>query len=210
MKKNDIMFIILLGTIWGASEAILGGVLYAAQVPRASILLTVIALALLTIARAYRPQIGMATLLATVAIGYKTMGMLAAINQPVFLCHCWGILTLGVSYDVMRLVFKDKRDSLFAVSSVYLGYASFALTITYVFRYSYWYQVGISKVIDHVFISGTVAAIGCALAVPVAAYLGRALKSRQAWPFALPSRLTTGIVSLLLLGLWILGLTVSF
>ena len=213
MKKNDILFIIFLGTIWGASEAILGGALYAGKVPWASVLLTIIALAVLTLARAYRPQVGMATLLAIVAVGYKVLGMLVARGaggNPVFLCHCWGLLTLGVSYDVMRLVFKDKHDSLFALSAVYLSYSSFALTMTYVFRHEYWYPVGISKVLDHVLIHGTIAAIGCALAVPLVVYLAQALKSRQAWPFALPSRLATGIISLLLLGLWVLGLTVSF
>lgn len=213
MKKSDILFILFLGTLWGASEAILGGALYAAQVAHASVLLAIIAFAILTLARAYRPQIGMATLLAIVAVAYKVLGMLLARRaggNPVFLCHCWGVLTLGVSYDVMRLLWRDKFDPLFAASAVYLGYASFALTITYVFRYSSWYQVGISKVLNHVFVHGTAAAIGCAVAVPVAAYLARALKSRQAWPFAVPSRLATGIVSLLLLGLWVLGLTISF
>ena len=213
MKKNNILFILLLGTIWGASEAILGGALYAVQVARASVLLAIIAFAILTLARAYRPKIGMATLVAIVAVIYKTAGMLIAgklHGQPVFLCHCWGVLALGVSYDVMRLAWRDKLDPLFAASAVYVGYASFALAMTYVLHHPYWQPVGISKVMDHVFIGGSMAALGCAVIVPVVAYLAQALKSRQAWPFAVPSRLATGIVSLLLLGLWVLGLTVSF
>ena len=213
MKKNDILFILFLGTLWGASEAILGGALYAADVPRSSVLLAIIALAVLTLARAYRPQIGMATLLAIVAMAYKAAGMLLARKlggHQIFLCHCWGVLTLGIAYDVMRLVWRDKQDSLFAVSAVYFGYAFFALTMTYVFRYSVWPQEGVSKVINHVLISGSIAAIGSAVIVPIVAYLAQALKSRQAWPFAVPSRLSTSIVSLLLLGLWVLGLVVSF
>ena len=213
MKKNDIIFILFLGTIWGASEAILGGALYAANVPRASILLAIIAFAVLTLARGYRPQIGMATLLAIVAMSYKGAGMLLASKlsgHQIFFCHCWGVLTLGASYDLMRLIWKDKRDPLFAASAVYLGYASFAFSMTYIFHHPYWYPVGISKVLNHVFISGSLAALGCAVAVPVVTYFVQALKSKQAWPFAVPSRLSTGIVSLLLLGLWLLGLTVSF
>jgi len=210
MKKNNILFILFLGTLWGASEAILGGALYQLGVPRASILLAIIAFAVLTLAREYRPQVGMATLLAIVAVVYKALGMLAARNHPIFLCHCWGVLTLGVSYDVMRLVWKDRHDRLFAITASYLGYGLFAVTMTYIFRYSYWYQVGVSKVLDHILIAGTITAAGSAIVVPSAAYFARALKAKQLWPFAVPSKLATGITSLLVVVLWILDLGVSF
>ena len=51
MKREYILGVLFLGGVWGISEAVLGGALYAGQVPHASVPLTVVGLVVLTIAR---------------------------------------------------------------------------------------------------------------------------------------------------------------
>ena len=81
MKREYILGVLFFGGVWGLSEAVLGGALYAAQVPYASVPLTVVGLAVLTLARSYFPQKGTATLIAACAMLYKFL------NSPFFGCH---------------------------------------------------------------------------------------------------------------------------
>src|SRR4030042_692331 len=111
------------------SEAVLGGALYAAQVPYASVLLTVVALAVLTLARSYFPQRGTGVLIAACAMLYKFL------NSPFFGCHLLGILMTGACYDLVFDVLKVRVKSLGAAATVYLSYAAFAVMITYLLRY---------------------------------------------------------------------------
>src|SRR4030042_1455727 len=100
------------------SEAVLGGALYAAQVPYASVLLTVVGLAVLTLARSYFPQKGTATLIAACAMLYKFL------NSPFFGCHLLGILMTGACYDLVFSVLKVRVKSLGAAATVYLTYSA--------------------------------------------------------------------------------------
>jgi len=206
MKSKDVLFVLLLGTIWGSFEATFGEVMYANHVRYTSVPLCVFAFAVLTFARAYRPMVGLATLLAGVAMCYKAAGMLLSGND-IFVCHFMGIATVGVAYDLMHLAWRQKLDPLFAVSAMYLSYGMFAALMTWVIRYHYWAEVGLPKVLKHTFVSGSMAAIAAAVVVPLCARAARKLRSRQAWPFvARFGRVATGAVTLALVGLWALGI----
>ncbi|MCK5272053.1 MAG: hypothetical protein KAJ52_05730, partial [Sedimentisphaerales bacterium] len=65
MKKKHILGILFFSGLWGLSEAKLGGLLYIAGLQDyAAIPLTAVALVILTLAKVYLPQLGMATLIA--------------------------------------------------------------------------------------------------------------------------------------------------
>ena len=147
--------------------------------PYASVPLTVVALAVLTLARSYFPRAGTGTLIAACAMLYKFL------NSPFFGCHLLGILATGACYDLMFDVLKVRLKSLGAAAAVYLSYAAFAVMITYLFRYDHWVQGGLVKVLQHVFIGGSVAALACACVVPLVARLGEGLKSYSTMPFGL-------------------------
>jgi hypothetical protein len=196
VRREYILGILFFGGLWGISEAVLGGALYAAAVPHASVLLTVVALAVLTLARSYFPQKGTGTLIAACAMLYKFL------NSPFFGCHLLGILLTGACYDLMFDVLKVRLRSLGAAATVYLSYAAFAVMITYLFRYGTWVQGGIAKVLGHVFIGGSVAALACALTIPLVARLGERLKSRSPMPFGLLRYPIPAGVSALTLALW--------
>ena len=204
MKKgleSLILSVLFFSALWGFSEAIFGGFLYGRAVPYSSAYLTIIGFGILTIARLYLPQIGTATAIAALAMLYKFF------NSPFYGCHLLGILLTGISYDLFFSVFKIKNKSINAVAAVYLSYASFAILITYVFRYGFWVQAGVPKILRHIGISGSIAAVGCAVIVPLSFRFGKWLKAKYAVPFELSLRLVPGSVSVLGTGLWIFGIT---
>ena len=201
MKKEHILGVLFFGGLWGICEAVPGNALYSAKVPYASVPLTIIGFAVLTIARVYFPQKGTATLIAVCAMLFKFL------NVPFFACHLLGILLMGLCYDLFFSVFKIKSRSLSAVAAVYLNYALFALMITYVFRYEYWVQAGFAEVLRHVGISGSMAALGCAIIVPASLRLGEQLKANCLRPFNLKRQLVPSGVLALTIGLWVFSLT---
>jgi hypothetical protein len=94
------------------------------------------------------------------------------LNSPFFGCHLLGILLTGACYDLMFDVLKIRVKSLGAAAAVYLSYAAFAVMITYLFRYDHWVQGGLVKVLRHVLLGGSMAALACAVVVPLIARLG--------------------------------------
>jgi len=208
-----VLFVLFFGSVWGAVEAILGGALHRAQVPQAAVSLTIIAFAILTFARIYCPQPGSSTLIASCAMLFKF------VNAPFWGCHLLGIFLLGAAFDLVLLATghdllssrqRIVRNALFGVVTTYLGFALFAVLITYVFRYDYWAREGLPRVLNHIFVGGTMAALGSAIAVPCAARLAEVLKASRFAPLEFPSRLATGGISLLMLVLWGLAVTISF
>ncbi len=204
MKKEYIFGLLFFSGLWGISEAGLGGALYRANIPYASVALTVIGFVILTFARVYFPQKGTATLIAALAMLYKFL------NSPFFACHLLGILIMGVCYDVVFDVFKMKNRSLSAAVAAYLNYALFALMITYVFRYEHWVQGGFGKVIEHIVITGAMAAVGGALFVPLSFRIAQKLKAKFAMPFRLEFQIAAGSISLVTTVLWVFGITMYF
>lgn len=202
MKKEYVFGILLFSGLWGISEAVLGGVLYRFAIPRASVYLTIIGFSILTIAKVYLPGRGSATTIAAFAMLYKFM------NSPFFACHLLGIFLLGVCYDLFFNVLKLKNRSISAVLATYAGYSSFALMITYVFRYHHWVEAGVAKVMDHIVIGGTLAAFGCAVFVPLSFRLGERLKAKLDMPFRFRLQLASGGVFVVTVGLWVFSIAV--
>jgi len=232
MKKNYLLGLLFFSGLWGMSEAGLGGVLYRAHIPHASVPLTVIGFIILSLARVYLPQKGSSTLIGAIAMLYKFL------NAPFFACHLLAIFLLGLSYDVVFSFFKvgegrptpaRRVEALFGLSATYLGYILFALTITYVFRYHYWTKEGLPRILRYIGIGGTMASLGNYLLVPRALRLGQRLKEKAISPFELKPGLLTAerkiirtaipplrdyvlisVVSLITAVLWILGVMRCF
>ncbi len=200
MRRQYILGVLFFGGIWGISEATLGDALYSAHVPHASVPLTAIGFAVLAIAQACFPRPGMATLIASFALLYKFL------NAPFFACHLLGIVLMGVCYDVFFNVLKMRTAWLAAGLATYASYAAFALMITYVARYSHWVQGGFGKIVEHVGIEGSMAAIACAILVPLTLRYSEKLRSAIPTLFAWRAALAPGAIMVLTAGLWVLGI----
>ena len=201
MKKEHLLGILFFGGLWGTSEAVLGDALYRAEVLYASVPLTIIGFIVMSTAKVYFQQKGTATLIAACAMLYKFL------NVPFFACHLLGILLMGLCFDLFFSVFKIKSRSLSAAAAVYLNYALFALMITYVFRYEHWVQAGFAGVLRHVVISGSMAALGCAVLLPVSFRLAERLKANFATPFNLRLQCVPCAALVATVGLWVFSIT---
>jgi hypothetical protein len=200
MKKDYIVAVLLFGGLWGISEAVLGDFLYSRNVPYASVPLAVIGFILLTFAGAFFPRMGTATAVAAFAMLYKFL------NAPFFACHILGIVLLGASYDLVFFAWRIRNRAIGAAAASYLGYASFALAITYVFRYEHWLGAGLPKVAGHVGVSGTMAAAASAILVPLAFRLAQRSKDTLPAVFAFRGRLVPSGASFAVAVLWIFAI----
>ena len=204
MKNQTLWGILFFSALWGISEVFVGGMLYSAHIAHASVILTVIAFVILTFARVYLPFRGIATLIAVLTMLYKFM------FTPQFACHMLGILFTGLCYDLCFSGRKSLNKSLCAVCAVYLSYAAFALTITYLFRYDHWAQASLTKVLSYIGISGSITAAACAVLVPLSFTAAKKLKARFAASFGLPLRLATPGISMTATLVWLTGMVVYF
>ncbi len=204
MKKDAVLGIVFFGTLWGLSEAAIGGTLYAGRVAHASVPLSVVGFVVLTFGRAYFPQTGTSTAIACVAMLYKFL------NTPFFACHLLAIFLLGLSYDAVFGLLQKRNKAICAAAATYLGYALFAFAITYAFRYRYWAAGGIVKVMRHIGLEGTMAALGNALLVPLAFRLAGRLQQKTASAPIFSARWVAGGISLITAALWILAATPHF
>ena len=204
MKKEHILGVLFFGGLWGISEAVLGDALYSANVPYASVPLTVIGFVLMAIAYVYFPQKGTAMLIAAFAMLYKFL------NAPFFACHLLGILITGLCYDLFFSVFKIKNRSLAVAAAVYLSYALFALMITYIFQYEHWSQGGVSKILRHILISGSMAAFSCATLIPMSFHLVEKFETPFSRCFDLNLRLAPDGILSITIGLWIFSIVAYF
>jgi hypothetical protein len=154
-----------------------GEILFRNQVLLASVWLAAWAFFILAVGRGVVNKPGTSALIAGIAAGFKL------VNAPPFFCHLLAIVLLGVGFDAAAsLLMKEGRRPVFrqAVAGVlgaYGGFALFALIITYVIRYKYWAAGGAAKVLDHIFVGGSFAAVVSAFLVPLGYRIGFA-----GWP----------------------------
>lgn len=200
-KFRPLIWILLFGSVWGMSEVFGGEVLYSADIPLASIWLSLWALAILAFARALQNAPGSSSAIGLIAALFRL------INAGPFICHLLAIFLLGVAFDLAAtfLIKNPKkitiRTALTGFLSAYGGFTLFALTITYLIRYDTWVSAGWPKVADHIFVSGSLTAAAALVIVPLAFWLGRKEQTIR----ALSSRLAySGALAVTLL-LWVLG-----
>lgn len=173
MKFRDGAWILLFGSLWGLSEVIAGEALYKASVPRASFWLSSWALVLLSFARGIMDKPGSSAAIGAVASVYRL------VNAAPFFCHLLGIFFLGAAFDLaVSLLTRSSRGrrwrmGLAGMSGAYGGYALFALVATYVLRYEFWVEGGWLKVIDHIFVSGSIVAALAVFLVPLGYFSAR-------------------------------------
>jgi hypothetical protein len=178
MNRQRLLGVLLFGALWGLSEALLGGWLYGAGLRgSAPIVLSVIAVGILTVARVIVPLAGSSTAIGALAVAFK------ALNTE-FACHLLAIFLLGASFDLVWSVARGRWKPLIGPAATYLGFALFALIITYVIRYSWWTIEGWPKVLRYIVFTGSITAACNALVVPAGGALARRLAGRasdRAW-----------------------------
>lgn len=198
--KNWI-WLLLFGSLWGVAEVFGGEALFRDRVPYADVWLAAWALFVLAVARGIINKPGTSTVIGAFASVYK------AVCAAPFFCHILAIFLLGLAFDVTSTLLMRRerkisyRGSLSGAVSAYSGYALFALIVTYLVRYEYWTAGGLAKVLHHIFVSGSFAALTAVVVVPVGYWIGvnggEAAEHRPRWTYA-------GALAALII-LWALG-----
>jgi len=166
------LWLLLFGSLWGVSEVIFGEVLFRNSMTYASVWLTAWAFFVLAVARGVLNKPGSSTVIGIFAVVFKL------VNAAPFFCHLLGIFILGLVFDIVSTVLLKHerkvsyRSAVSGVASAYGGYALFSLVITYVIRYEYWSVGGLAKVLHHIFVIGSFAALMAIVAVPLGYWIG--------------------------------------
>ncbi len=165
-------WLLLYGSLWGIGEVIAGGILYRDTVPYASVWLAAWALFVLAVGRGVLNKPGSSTVIGAFATVFKL------VNTEPFFCHLLGIFILGLAFDIAStLLMKNERKICYRSSfsgavSAHGGYALFALVVTYIVRYEHWTVEGLAKVLHHIFVSGSFAALMAIIVVPLGYWIG--------------------------------------
>jgi hypothetical protein len=195
------VWLLALGSLWGMSEVWGGEFLYSNGVSHPSFWLSAFAVFLVAVSRGMVNAPGSSTAMGAVASAFKL------VNASPFFCHLLAIFLLGAAFDIAATLLLRKEDrkpirgALAGILGAYGGYASFALLITYVVRYDPWVSGGLPKVIHHVFVAGSLAALAGAVLFPIGwrigADAGKVTVRKPGWSAA-------GAVAAVLV-LWTLG-----
>jgi len=171
-KLQNWAWLLLFGSLWGVNEVVVGDILSQNDVPRYSVMLAAMAFLILAIGRGVVNRPGSSAVLGIFAALFKLA------NAAPFFCHLLGIFMMGVIFDVFAtwLMKEDKlrifRSAASGFLSAYGSNAAFALVITYIIRYKYWVAGGLPKVIDHIFVSGSLGAAAALILVPLGFWIG--------------------------------------
>lgn len=207
-NPKNLIWILLFGSLWGLSEAFVGGLLYSADIAQASVYLGAWALLLLAAARKMVNVPGTSVLIGSVAVLFRL------VNTGFFICHLGGIFLLGAAFDLTAsLIIRRKeepRKSVFSQTmslgrtgllSAFLSNGSFALIFAFIIRYEYWLAGGWAKVLEHTFISGGLLSLAAAVCVPVGWTLGAKVLEFSSRNFSLAARYATALSVVF----WIMG-----
>jgi len=195
------VLLLMFGSLWGFSEVFAGEFLYSQRVPFASVWLSAFAFFILGLSRRLINQPGSST-----AIG-ATAALFKLVNAAPYWCHLLGIAFLGLVFDLAASAWMKKgqkpgwKTVLSGIVTAYGGYASFAVLITYVARYDPWVRGGTARVLRHILVGGSLAAVAAAIMVTLGYAVGtrteKSASTEPGWAFA------GSLVALI--ALWTLG-----
>jgi hypothetical protein len=201
IKVKHLLIVVLAGSVWGISEAVAGGFLYAREVPYAAVMLSLVGLVVLSLARFLVPIRGTSLAIAAIALGYRWL------NVGYFPCHLSAILCLGGTFEILASAMGLERlkersfQALVGGGTGVLGFALFAGIMTAVAKSPYW--TGVPGKVSTYLLSGLMmGAMGLAL-VPAAYQLGRRVSSWVDSAVTVRPVAAFGVSSLVILACWL-------
>ncbi|MFH2000062.1 MAG: hypothetical protein ABIK28_10290 [Planctomycetota bacterium] len=201
IRLHEGLWLLLFGAAWGLNELLAGGAFYKAHPAAGSVWLVACGVLMLAMARALMNRTGSSLALALIAALFKS------VNTQPFVCHILGILFLGLAFEVGFRIFSNSKQSdwvrkaLTGAASVYLSQTLFAVVMALVLQSEYWIADHYAKMYDHILVTGSLAALAAACAVPLGNRAGGGLR---VWSGCFPA----WAMSSAALGtcvLWILG-----
>ena len=173
ITQKNILWILVLGSVWGVAEIFGKDLLADIGVGGASIWLAAWAILLLSIGRGIGNKIGSSTIIGLIAAAFKFAG--PSTNY----CHLLGIAALGVFYDIFAssLLARGRsqwwRHALVGLLTAYCARAFFVAYSVHVAQSERWVEGGTQMAFDHVVRGGSVVALATLLLAPLGFRIGK-------------------------------------
>jgi len=173
ITKKNILWILVLGSVWGVAEVFGKDLLADIGVGGASIWLAAWAVLLLSIGRGIWNKIGSSTIIGLIAAAFKFAG--PSTNY----CHLLGIAALGVFFDIFAssLLARGRsqwwRHALVGLLTAYCARAFFVAYSVHVAQSERWVEGGTQMAFDHVVRGGSVVALATLLLAPLGFRIGK-------------------------------------
>jgi len=171
ITTKNILWVLVLGSIWGVAEIFGKDLLADFGVGGASIWLAAWAILLLSIGRGLWNKIGSSTIIGLVAAAFKFAG-----PSPNY-CHLLGIASLGLFFDLFASSVARRpqwwRHALVGLLTAFSARAFFVWYSVSVAQSERWIEGGTQMALDHVVRGGTVVALAALLLAPLGFRLGK-------------------------------------
>lgn len=198
---RKVIFILLIGSLWGMLEVLLWDVWHLQGWTHASTVLAVVALFCLTAGRRVLDIPGSSLAIALVACLYKFASV------AFFLCQMTGVLTLAATFEIVALLTSRYpgresalRPYLLGFLTVYPAFFAFAFLSAFVTLVPYWAEAGWARVLPYLGWGALVATLGAAVASAIGWSTGARLSGLERalrWKVALPSAVLMWAVAVL-------------
>ncbi len=173
ITTKNILWVLVLGSVWGVAELVGKDLLTDIGVGGASIWLAAWAILLLSIGRGIWNKIGSSTIIGLIAAAFKFAG--PSTNY----CHLLGIAALGVFFDIFAssLLALGRsqwwRHALVGLLTAYCARAFFVAYSVHVAQSERWVEGGTQMAFDHVVRGGSVVALATLLLAPLGFRIGK-------------------------------------
>jgi len=173
ITTRNIVLVLLLGSAWGLAEVFGRDLLAEIGVAGATIWLAVWAVLLLSLGRGLWNKIGSSTLMGLVAATFKFAG------PSLFFCQLLGIAAIGLFFDLFASALlargRDgwRRHALVGVLTVYAARVFFVGYSVFVARWDLWADGGVPMALEHIAVSGSIAAVAAGVLAPLGFRVGR-------------------------------------
>ena len=173
ITKKNILWVLVLGSVWGVAELFGKDLLTDFGLGGASIWLAAWAILLLSIGRGIWNKIGSSAIIGLVAAAFKFAG--PSTNY----CHLLGIAALGVFFDLFASSLLTPGRSQWwrpAIVGVLTAYGARAFFVWYsvsVAQSDRWIEGGSQMALDHVVRGGSVVALAGLLLAPFGFRIGK-------------------------------------
>lgn len=154
-EKREWTKLLFFGSLWGITEVLIENFLVpVCPVPR-SIMLTTIAMIILTIAKISMQQSWNILIIGVIAALYKFL------NVRFFGCQILALLLLTGSFEIINTWLKNRKLSRGANAAivVFIFNTVFALIATYVLRNPWWVAGGAPKILNFIFIESSITSV---------------------------------------------------
>jgi len=203
--KKYLLWILLFGTLIGLNESLIGSF----NTPYRSVVLSAISLLLLSIARIKMQKAGTSILIILIAVLFKVNNMgFHNCTSHALLCGPTAILMLGITYEVFAGIFAAKNKISYlqlllicSLSSI-ATFSLFAVMNTFILR-----AWDMDRLYEYILVKSTLSAFFSGSLGLLAVYLSGNIPFKG---FSMNAKVINGILSTLILMLWLCGSLVKF